>query len=146
MFTGKEALPIKEAMVKAMFNGQQAEAMSGKGLLSILGQGFLNPFVGLGKGIGGVATKAWGGMQTLGTTITAALGMGSGGAAGATASGGMSWLAGGLTGTAAGIAGIATALTTVAVAAGAVVAAYKAWEKYTPSGQLHAARKYAEEM
>jgi len=124
MFTGKEALPIKEAMVKAMFNGQQAEAMSGKGLLSILGQGFLNPFAGLGKVISGAATKAWGGMQTLGN-IWGGVSAGS---------------------TAAGIAGIATALGTVAVAAGAVVAAYKAWEKYTPSGQLHVARKYAEEM
>lgn len=123
ILTGKAAAGTFQQMAATAMLGNSAGAVAGKGMLATMGMGFINPFVGLGKGIGGAATKAWGGMQTLGN-IWGGISAGS---------------------TAAGIAGIATALGAVSVAALGVVAAYKAWEKWTPEGQLKVATKLAKE-
>jgi len=118
--------------------------MSGKGLLSILGKGFLNPFTGISNIAKAGAGKAWGSLQQLGISSVAGYG-GIFGKAGAKLF--SSKLLTGVGESASfGLAGLTTALTGVAAAATAVALAYKAWEKYTPSGQLYVARKHAEEM
>ena len=114
-------------MSTAMLSGAAQQGFIGnlasRGTAGTLAAGFLNPFAGLGKVIGGGASKAWAGAQTLGN-IWGGVSAGS---------------------TAAGLAGIATALGAIGVAVGVVVAGYKAWEKFTPEGQLKVATKLAKQ-
>ena len=114
---------MSAAMLGNAAKGGLIGNLAGKGAAGTLAAGFLNPFAGIGNVIGSGAGKAWAGAKTLGN-IWGGISAGS---------------------TAAGIAGIATALGTVAVAVGAVVAAYKAWEKWTPAGQLKVATKLAQQ-
>ena len=128
VLTGKPVGPggFGSVMATSMLGGASSSGfignLAGKGTAGTLAAGFLNPFAGLGTVIGSGAGKAWASAQTLGNI----------------------W--GGVTAgsTAAGLAGIATALGAIGAAVGVIVAGYKAWEKFTPEGQLKVATKLAQ--
>jgi len=127
---------IKTSMLGSNTSGTMT-ALAGKGKLGTLAAGFLNPFAGIGNIAKSGVSTIWGGLKNFGMNAASKSVLASGLATKLTG-------AGATMGTAAGITGIATALAGVAAAATAVVVAYKAWEKYTPEGQLKVATKLAE--
>lgn len=144
LVSGQGAGNLKGTAANAMLGSSRAAELQSASWGKILGQGFLSPFGAVGSGIGGIGKATWGGLKGIGRGIISNPGkLGDIGSKAASLLGGSFGLT---SGTSAGLIGLSTALAGVAAAAGVAFAAYKAWEKYTPSGQLKVAKQRAKEL
>lgn len=130
---------IGNALQKAGITGQAPIVNPYQGPPTADGKGPAPTIIG---NLGNLASAGWGAAQKLGNRVATTklgykLGMSTssiGGGIGKSA----------LTATSAGLVGLGTAIAGVTAAIGAAYSIYKAWEKFSPEGQLKTAKKEAE--